>query len=86
MALVNAMTSKVDYCKKYGIEIKEEDWPVACVPQRVLADRGELMGKQIENAIKNLGIMIQNSPPYRADYKGIIEQSFRGMNLKLKPL
>ncbi len=85
MALVNAMTSKVDYCKKYGIEIKEEDWPVACVPQRVLADRGELMGKQIENAIKNLGIMIQNSPPYRADYKGIIEQSFRGMNLKLKP-
>ena len=85
MALVNAMTSKVDYCKKYGIEIKEEDWPVSCVPRRILADRGELMGKQIENAIKNLGITIQNSPPYRADYKGIIEQSFRGMNLKLKP-
>lgn len=85
MALVNAMTPKVDYCKKYGIEIKEEDWPVSCVPRRILADRGELMGKQIENAIKNLGIAIQNSPPYRADYKGIIEQSFRGMNLKLKP-
>lgn len=85
MALLNAMAPKVDYCKKFGIEIKEEEWPICCVPQRVLADRGELMGGQIENAIKNLGITIQNSPPYRADYKGIIEQSFRGMNLKLKP-
>ena len=85
MALINAMTSKVNYCKKFGIEIKEDDWPISCVPQRILADRGELIGPQIENAIKNLGITIQNSPPYRADYKGIIEQSFRGMNLKLKP-
>lgn len=85
VALVNSMSSKKEFCSKYGIEINESDWPVACVPQRILADRGELNGKQIENAIKNLGITIQNSPPYRADYKGIIEQGFHQMNLKVKP-
>lgn len=84
LALINAMTSKVEFCKKYGIAISEEEWPYA-IPQSILADRGELMSKQIENAIKNLGIAIQNSPPYRADYKGIIEQAFNQMNLKIKP-
>ncbi|MEC1759895.1 Mu transposase C-terminal domain-containing protein [Schinkia azotoformans] len=85
MALYNSMTHKVDFCRKYGIEIDEKEWDVSCVPQRILADRGELVGKQIENAIESLGIFIQNSPPYRADYKGIIEQAFRQMNLKVKP-
>ena len=84
LALINAMTSKVEFCKKYGIDIREDDFPYA-VPQNILADRGELMNKQIQTAIENLNITIQNSPPYRADYKGIIEQSFHQLNLKVKP-
>lgn len=85
VALANAMTAKAEYCSKYGIEISEGDWPVSCVPQKILADRGELIGGQIESAIENLGISVQNTPSYRADYKGIIEQSFRLVNLKFKP-
>ncbi|MCM3591260.1 DNA-binding protein [Mesorhizobium sp. M00.F.Ca.ET.186.01.1.1] len=85
VALANSMLPKKEFCAKYGIDIAEEDWPVACVPKRILADRGELNGKQIENAIQHLGISIQNSPPYRADYKGIIEASFHQLNLKVKP-
>ncbi|MCT4596027.1 MAG: Mu transposase C-terminal domain-containing protein [Anaeromicrobium sp.] len=84
MALINSMTSKKEYCSKYGIDIDEEEWPNA-IPLRILADRGELVNGQIEQAIENLGIIIQNSPPYRADYKGIIERSFGSINLKLKP-
>lgn len=84
IALTNAMTSKVNYCKKYGIDITDDEFPY-CVPQAILADRGEIVNSQIETAIQNLGIAIQNSPAYRADYKGIIEQSFRIMNLKVKP-
>ncbi len=34
-ALSNAITDKVDYCKNYGIEIKDEDWPVKGLPERV---------------------------------------------------
>lgn len=84
LALMNAMTSKVEYCKKYGIEITDEEFPF-CTPQTILADRGELVNKQIEAAIENLGISIQQSPPFRADYKGVIEQSFHLMNMKVKP-
>lgn len=85
VALANSMLPKDDYCLQYGIKLEEGEWDVACVPQRILADRGELNSKQIEDAIESLGISIQNAPPYRADYKGIIEQAFAQMNLKVKP-
>ncbi|ERI95232.1 hypothetical protein HMPREF1982_00373 [Clostridiales bacterium oral taxon 876 str. F0540] len=84
LALTNSMTSKVEFCKRYGVEIDDEDWPYA-IPQIILADRGELMNDSIQTAIENLNVSVQNSPPYRADYKGIIEQAFHQMNLKIKP-
>lgn len=85
VALANSMTPKEDFCLQYGITLDEGEWDVACIPQRIFADRGELNGKMIEDAISALGISIQNSPPYRADYKGIIEQAFAQLNLKVKP-
>lgn len=84
IALANSMTSKKEFCAKYGITIEDSEWPFA-VPTKILADRGALNGKQIENAIENLGITIQQTPPYHADYKGIIEQAFNQLNLKVKP-
>lgn len=84
LALANSMTSKKKFCAKYGMKIEDSDWPYA-TPTKILADRGALNGKQIENAIANLGITIQQTPPYHADYKGIIEQAFNQLNLKVKP-
>ncbi len=84
-ALINAMTDKVTYCKKNGIEIKKEDWDVNCVPSRILADRGELLSSNIENAISNLGILIQQTSPYRGDQKGIVEKSFERIQSYIKP-
>ncbi|BAU29724.1 integrase-like protein [Aneurinibacillus soli] len=84
VALANSMTSKVGLCRKYGMDITDEEFPF-CVPQRILTDRGELVSSQIENAIENLGITIQQTPPYHADFKGIIESSFNILNLKVKP-
>lgn len=85
VALANSMLPKSDFCKQFGITLDKDEWDVACVPQRIFADRGELNGKQIEDAIGGLGISIQNAPPYRADYKGIIEQAFAQLNIKVKP-
>lgn len=84
VALANSMTSKEDYCKQYGISLDKGEWDVACVPQRVFADRGELNGRQIENAIANLGVTIQNSAPYRADAKGIVEVAFSQISKHIK--
>src|SRR5690625_790771 len=85
VALLNSMTPKKEFCKKYGIEIEEDDWDVACIPQKIITDRGELNGKQIEGAIEGLGIDIQNSSSYRPEMKGIIEQALHRIQLKMKP-
>lgn len=85
-ALYNAMSSKVDFCKQYGIEITEEEWNCNNIPFSILADRGELEGFQADNLVNNLGIQLSNTPPYRAEWKSVIEQNFRCINLKVKPL
>lgn len=84
-ALINAMTEKVSYCKKYGVDINKEDWDVNYIPSRILSDRGELLSNDIENAIRNLGMLIQQTSPYRGDMKGIVEKAFDRMHSYIKP-
>lgn len=84
-SLINTFTNKVVYCKQFGIEIKQEDWDIQCIPNRILADRGELLSGNIENAITNLGIIIQNTPPYRGDMKGVVEKFFERIHSLIKP-
>lgn len=80
MALENMTADKVLFCREYGIEIKESDWPCHHVPSSILGDRGEMESKNADNLVNILGIRIVNAPPYRADLKGIIEQHFRTIN------
>lgn len=84
MALDNMITDKVEYCKQYGIEITEEQWPCKHLPEIIIADRGEFEGYSVENLINNLNIKIENTSPYRGDLKGIVERSFRTTNDKIK--
>jgi putative transposase len=76
MAIENTTCDKVSFCAEYGISIDEEDWPCRHLPKTITADRGEMEGKNADNAALSLGIRIDNAPPYRADLKGIIEQHF----------
>jgi hypothetical protein len=84
MALANAASDKVSFCRDFGIEIEKHEWPVAHLPESLLADRGELEGSKVEPLINNFGIKILNTPSYRADLKGIIEQHFRVTNSRTK--
>ena len=85
-ALANMATDKVAYCKEFGIEIKDSDWPCRHVPASLLGDRGEMESRRADNLVNMLGIRIVNAPPYRADLKGIIEQHFRTINTKTAAL
>jgi hypothetical protein len=85
MALANAATDKVAFCKEYGIDIDDEEWNVHHLPEAILADRGELLSKNCETLINSLNIKIMNTASYRGDMKGIVEQYFRTTNLKVKP-
>jgi hypothetical protein len=81
-ALENAALDKVAFCQEYGIEIAEEDWPCHHLPEVILADRGELEGYNANNLVKALNISVSNTPPYRADWKAIVERNFRLSNDK----
>lgn len=84
MSLDNMISDKVEFCKKYGIEITKEQWPSHFLPEIIIADRGEFEGYAVENLINNLNVKIENTSPYRGDLKGIVERSFRTTNEKLK--
>ena len=84
-ALVMAMTDKIAYCKEYGIDITFEEWPATGLPDAILADRGELLGHQIEALERNFSVRIENTPPYRGDAKGIVERHFRTLQANFKP-
>ena len=84
MALDNMIADKVEYCREYGIEISEEQWPCRHLPEIIIADRGEFEGYNVENLINNLNVKIENTSPYRGDLKGIVERSFRTTNEKIK--
>jgi len=79
-AITNMAADKVAFCKQYGIEISESEWPCCHVPASLLGDRGELLSKNADTLVNMFGIRIINAPPYRADLKGIIEQHFRTIN------
>lgn len=70
-----AIQDKVAFCLSYELQIQSEDWPVYGLPGAILADRGELIGYQIELLEKNFSVRIENAPPYRSDAKGIVERA-----------
>ena len=86
MALSNAACDKVKFSKQFGINIKEEDWNVKGIPEVIIGDRGEMEGTSVESLINSFGIDIQNTPAYRPDWKGIVEQRFNIIQSSYKPI
>ena len=84
MALANAASDKVAYCSQFGIDIEAHDWPCQSLPDVLLGDRGEILGSMINTLSSNFNIQIENAGPYRADWKGIVEQRFRLIPAKFK--
>lgn len=85
MALANTASDKVSYCDQYGIKINQADWPCHHLPQTLLADRGEIEGYNIERLTNAFNMNVENTPPFRADWKGIVEQHFNTLDGQIKP-
>lgn len=82
-ALYNAYTPKKDFCSRYGIDIDESEWPCFHLPVELTADRAELLSEAGETMSNTLGTVLNIPPPYRPDWKGIVESRFRLINEKL---
>lgn len=84
-SLYTAVVDKTELCQQLGFDISPQDWPCIGLPDKLLADRGELMGHQIESLEKIFHVQIGNTPPYRGDAKGIVERSFKTIQEDFKP-
>ena len=82
-ALFNAYTPKKEFCKRYNIDIEESEWPCSHLPIELTADRAELLSGAGETMTNTLGTVLNIPPPYRPDWKSIVESRFRLINEKL---
>jgi putative transposase len=76
LALDNVVEDKVAYCARHGITIQLDEWKGNALPEVILADRAEFEGYDVESLINNFRIIVQNTAPYRADWKSIVERHF----------
>ena len=77
LVLENAFADKVPFCAEHGIDIGEGDWPGGGLAEAVVLDRAlENLGEGSNRLTDELGIRIENNPPYRPDMKGLVESFF----------
>lgn len=88
-ALFNAYTPKQKFCKRYNVEISQDEWPCHHLPFELSADRAELLSEAGETMSNTLGTILKIAPPFRPDWKSIVESRFRlineGLDLKFYP-
>ncbi|WJN58848.1 hypothetical protein [Pseudomonas sp. SO81] len=87
-ALFNAFTDKVYYCKLNGVEISEQEWPSALLPQEITADGGEIKSLPAEGIIEGINVNLTYAPAGRPELKAVVESHFpivQGGPLKTAP-
>jgi hypothetical protein len=80
MALENAFTDKVEFCRRFGVEIEPDDWPCHHVPRAITADRGEMLSGASDHLVSAFRLRLVNTPAFRADFKSFVESQFRLSN------
>jgi len=83
ITLENALLDKVEYCAQYGVTIESDEWPVQFLPEKLVADGGELSARKTAHIVESMGIGIATLPPRRGDLKGIVERCFGRFNGQL---
>lgn len=82
-ALSNACLDKVDFARRYGINILQSEWPARHIPREITIDNGrEYRDCMITSALNSLlGVSAVNlTAAYRGDAKGTVERKFGVLN------
>ncbi|MFM0630848.1 hypothetical protein [Paraburkholderia xenovorans] len=77
MALTNAISPKVAFCKSLDIDIREEQWPANRLCEVVYSDGGEM--SSVHNAhplFEYCRMEVQNAQAYRPDLRSVMERRF----------
>lgn len=82
-AIMNCLEDKVELCKKYGIDIRPEDWPICGLPAVLEVDRGETDNHHPTAFIQSTGVEVKNLQGKRPDLKGGVESDWRTLQVRL---
>lgn len=83
--ILNVIADKVEWCKKFGILIKKEQWDSSQMPSIIVSDMGSEYQSATFSQITELGITLVNLPPLRPELKSIVEKSFQLLQESVKP-
>lgn len=86
LALQNAISNKVSFCRELGIEITESEWTYHHVPDfiSVSLDAATLSVSKMRYLSQTLGIEVVGLPPHRSNWRDVIERHFSITNMQLK--
>lgn len=86
MALLRqAACDKMEYCKRYGIDITPEQWPNSGLPGEIVTDRGkEFISSRMDEICARYGIVSTGLPPYRPELKGLVESALGAIQERYK--
>ena len=83
--MLNIISDKKEYCKKFGILIDTEDWNCSQIPATLVTDKGSEYRSYNFEQITELGVKIINLPSYRPELKGSVEKFFDIIQNQFKP-
>ncbi|WP_132920965.1 hypothetical protein [Sulfurirhabdus autotrophica] len=72
LAMLNAASSKVDYCARYGIQITEDAFPKIHF-NTLLVDRGEFNCNDVRTALSGINTSLEYVQTGRGDFKPLVE-------------
>lgn len=74
--LLNVIADKVEWCRKFGISIRKEQWDSDKMPAILVTDMGSEYKSENFEQIAELGVTVINLPSYRPELKGSVEKFF----------
>lgn len=83
--MLNVVADKVEWCRRFGILIKKEQWDSSQMPSVIVSDMGSEYQSATFSQITELGITLVNLPPLRPELKSIVERSFQLLQESVKP-
>lgn len=74
--MLNVISDKTEWCRSHGVFIEDGEWDSSQMPGMLVTDMGSEYKGDTFSQITELGVKIQNLPPYRPELKGPVEKFF----------
>lgn len=83
--MLNVLADKQEHCRKYGIEIQQNEWDCVHLPATLVTDMGREYVSETFSQIADLGVTLVHLPAYRPELKGPVEKFFDLIQESYKP-